>query len=107
MLKWILILLKAVTIVPAVVSMKRAAGLELQKGRNDLLAAENKMIRSRMARADRLRAAAEQAYKQFRADQGYPEICVCTGCTVLRGLSHGYAERMRGAIRRYIEAESA
>lgn len=139
MLKWIVILLKAFTIVPAVVSMKKSEtrvqsaydmasvfkGDALKSEHNyqtsmrshkavvaDVKELETLNIKLK-AEVDELKSSNQN--KRRRIDSQHtrlewhsdPEKCICRGCRVLRSLTHGYADRMRGAIRRDIEAESA
>ncbi len=108
MLKWLLILLKALTIVPAVVSMAkgetRVAGLadENKTWEKSTLSYRSQWIKARDERG----VIAERFRNKEKAEES-PETCICRGCRVLRANAHGYAKRMRGAIRRDIEAESA
>lgn len=153
MLKWILILLKALSVVGAIVSMKRDEGRlahahertkhltreaieAVGEARNFAAQAQKASRRAEDWRGRAVTAEAEIPRVQEERDTSYklveelkasngnkrrridsqntrlewysdPEKCICTGCRVLRANTHGYAERMRGAIRRDIEAESA
>ena len=115
MLKWIVILLKALTIVPAVVSMKKSE-VRIAFLRRKTTA---EMDNASFARNDASRWKSDYDIATDTVDrqnnlissnwkkQDSPDTCTCRGCRVLRGLTHGYADRMRGAIRRDIEADSA
>ena len=118
MLKWIVILLKALTIVPAVVSMKTSDRLvatweDTAKKWESTADVNNKgwnraEEQTQNATEHVNRLSEEKQNLQLIIDHGSNyKLCSCRGCKVLRSLTHGYADRMRGAIRRDIEAESA
>lgn len=118
MLKWILILLKALTFVPAVISMKRAerrvGGLihDLRVSKTGLRMWEEstkRLEQSQKTAAGEINRLSKEKQELFKIveNMGDPENCTGRGCTVLRASTHGYAKRMRGAIRRDIEADTA
>lgn len=108
MLKWIVILLKALTIVPAVVSMKRTE-VRVQSAYDMAAVFKDEARKSEHNYRTSMRShiTVNNAYDACLQNQLNYELCTCRNCRVLRGLTHGYAKRMRGAIRRDVEAESA
>ncbi len=125
MLKWIIMLIPLLGGVVGIVSLRSA------KRENDKMnlrfADANKNLRLAEEEIPRVREERDTSYKlveelkaskkilrtnlnvsqQIVDNGGDYRICLCRNCRVLRANDHGYAKRMRGAIRRDIEAESA